>query len=197
MQNKKLYIIFSVVVILVAVAAFVGGQLLNGGVGPLGLFPMMGGGPGTVSISIEMTPAPELPKTEPETRGVFVERKDNTIVIQEFSMEMGKGGGGVVVQAGSGEEGGPMNSGGPGDSNGPKVEVVITSKTIIYRDATEMPTPSEVNETQVIQQVVEEGTLDDLTSNSMIMVWGRKNGDRIIADMIVYSQPVMFKREVP
>jgi hypothetical protein len=195
MQNKKLYIIFSVLVVLVAAAAFVGGRLLNGGVGPLGLLPMLGGG-GAVSLSIEMIPAPELPKTEPETRGSFVERKDNTIVIQESSMEMGKGG--VVVQAGpDGDNGGPMTSGGPGGGDGPKVEVVITNETIIYRDATEMIPPSEINETQVIQQVVEEGTLDDLTSDSMIMFWGRKNGDRIIADMIVYSQPVIFKREAP
>lgn len=190
MQNKKLYFILAVLVVVVAAAAFVGGRLLNGRAGPLGIFPMMGGGP--VSFSIDMIPAPELPKTEPETRGTFVERKDNTIVIQESSMEMGKGG--VVVQVGPGEGGGPMTSGGPGDNDGPKVEVVVTNETIIYRDATEMIPPSEVNETQVIQQVVEEGTLDDLTSDSMVMVWGRKNGDRIIADMIVYSQPVIFKR---
>ena len=197
MQNKKVYFIMGAVLIVVAAAAFVGGRLLNGGVGPLGLFPMMGG-EGAVSFSIDMIPASELPKTEPETRGVFVERKDNTIIIQEFSMEMGKGGGGVVVQAGPGENSsGPIASGGPGASNGPKVEVVITNETIIYRDATEMPPPSDVNETQVIQQVVEEGTLDDLTSDSMIMVWGRKNGDRIIADMIMYSQPVIFKKGTP
>ena len=191
MQNKKVYFIFTVLVVLVAAAAFVGGRLLNGGVSPLGLFPMMGGGP--VAFSIEMIPAPELPKTEPEARGTFAERKDNTIVIQENSMEMGKGG--VVVQAGpDGDNGSPMTSGGPSDNDGPKVEVVITNETIIYRDVTEMVPPSELNETNNIQQVVVEGSLDDLTSDSMVMVWGRKNGDRIIADMIVYSQPVIFKR---
>jgi hypothetical protein len=154
----------------------------------------MGGGPGTVSIEINMTPAPELPTTEPETRGSFVERKDNTIVIQEDTMEMGKGG--VVVSEGPGGGGGPVTSGGPG-GDGPKVEVVITNKTVIYRDATEMPPPSEASESMVIQQVVEEGTLDDLTSDSMIMVWGRKNGDRIIADVVLYSQPVIFQRGAP
>jgi hypothetical protein len=196
MQNKKVYFIMGIVLIVVAVAAFVGGQLLNGGVGPLGLSPMMGGG-NAVSISIDMTPAPELPATRPDAQGSFVERRDNTIIVQEFSMEMG-GGGGVVVQAGPGENSsGPVTSGGPGDSNGPKVEVVITNKTIIYRDATEMPAPSGVNESMVVQQVVEEGSLDDLTSNSMVMVWGRKNGDRIIADMIMYSQPVIFERGAP
>jgi hypothetical protein len=107
-------------------------------------------------------------------------------------MEMGKGG--VVVSEGSGGNGGPVTSGGPGDNDGPKVEVVITNETILYRDATEVVPPSALNETTTIQQVVEEGTLDDLTSDSMVMVWGRKNGDRIIAEMIVYSQPVIFKK---
>ena len=149
-------------------------------------------GPGQFAVSINMIPAPELPKTEPEAQGTFVERKDNTIVLQAVSMEMGKGG--VVVSAGSGGDGGPMTSDGPGEGDGPKVEVVITNATIIDRDATEVIPPSEINETQSVQQVVEEGTLDDLTSDSMIMVWGRKNGDRIIADVILYSRPVMFKR---
>lgn len=191
MKNKKLYIILAVLVVFVAAAAFVGGRLLNGQAGPLGLFPLMGGGD-RVSIMIEMVPAPELPKTEPTTRGTFAERKDNTIILREFSMEMGKGG--IVVSTGP-DSG--LDSVGGSDSDAPKVEVVIPNETVIYRDATEMIPPSEVNETRVVQQVVEAGTLDDLTSNSMVMVWGRKNGDRIIADVIVYSQPVIFKRGGP
>jgi hypothetical protein len=34
---------------------------------------------------------------------------------------------------------------------------------------------------------VEEGRLDDLdVSQSLVMVWGRKSGDRIIAEIMVY-----------
>ncbi len=188
-MKNKLYIIFTLGIIVVAAAAFVGGRLLNGSVGPLGPFPMGGGN--TVSIRIDMTPAPELPKTEPEARGTFVERTDNTIVLQTFSTEMG--GGGIVVSEGPGGTGGGPITNQSGEQ-GPQVEIVITNETVIYRDATEMIPPSEINETQVVRQVVEEGTLDDLTSDSMIMIWGRKNGDRIIADVLVYSQPVIFKR---
>lgn len=191
MQNKKLYITLAVLVVVVAVAAFVGGRLLNGGVSPLGLFPMGGGN--VVSIKMEMTPAPELPTTRPDAQGSFVERKDNTIILQTFSMEMGRGG--MVVSEGSGGAGrGPITN--QSGEEGPQVEVVITNNTIIYRDATEFPPPFS-GENVVVQQIVEEGTLDDLTSDSMVMVWGRKNGDRIIADMIVYSQPVVFKRDAP
>ncbi len=195
MQNKKIYFIMAVVIVVVAAAAFVGGRLLNGQAGPLGLFPMMGGGPGSVSIEINMTPAPELPKTEPEARGTFVEREDNTIVIQTVSMEMGKGG--VVVSNGSAGGGAGPITNQDGGEQGPKVEVVITNATVIYRDATEMPEPSGVSENMAVQQIVEEGSLDDLNGDSMVMVWGRKSGERIIADMIVYSQPVVFKREAP
>src|SRR5689334_7339073 len=166
MQNKRTYIIFAVVIILVAAAAFVGGRLLNGRAGPMGLFPMMGGG-GPMSISIEMVPAPELPQTEPDSRGFFVERKDNTLILQEVSMDMG--GGIVISQSGGGES---VTMGGP-SSDGPQVEVVVTNKTVIYRDATEMVPPSEISGTTTVQQTVVEGTLDDLTSDSMLMVWGR------------------------
>ena len=86
-----------------------------------------------------------------------------------------------------------MTSGGP-TADGPKVEVVVTSETLIYCDVTAMSMePPENNETTTVQQVVEPCTLDDLTSDTMLMVWGRKSGDRIIADVVVFSKPVMFK----
>ena len=48
------------VAVLVGAAAFLGGRLLNGKVGPLGFgMPLRGGGP--VSIAVQVTPAPELP----------------------------------------------------------------------------------------------------------------------------------------
>jgi hypothetical protein len=193
MQNKKLYIILAVVIVVVAASAFVGGRLINRQVGSLGFLPFGNGG-GMVSLSVNMTPAPELPTTRPDATGTFVERKDNTITVQTISMEMGKGGG-VVVAVGSadGANGSVTNSSGGGD--GPKVEVVVTNQTKIYRDATDMgEPPSSGNQTITIQQIVEPGTLDDLKSQTMVMVWGRKNGDRIIADVISYSNPVIFKR---
>lgn len=195
MQNKRLYIIFGIVVVLIAAAAFLGGRLLNGQAGALGLFPMMGGGPGTFSIQINVTPAPELPSAKPDLNGTFVERKDNVITIQTFS-DMGAQGGGLVVSTGSSggsDDGGVHITGNGGD--GPKVEVVVTKDTKIYRDATDPGAPpSDANATISVQQVVVPGSLDDLKSDTMVMVWGRKNGDRIIAEVISYSTPVFFKR---
>jgi len=188
MQNKKLIITLGILVIVVGAAAFIGGRMLNGKVGPLGLGIPMGDG-GMVSISVQVTPAPELPTTEPETRGLFVERKDNSIFVSAISMDAG--GKGVVVQSGGGEDGEPSISGPKAD--GPKKEVVITSETTIYLENTDFGEPKP-GENQVIQQTVTEGSLDDLTSQSFVTVWGRKSSDRIIAEVVFISNPVMFKR---
>jgi len=40
---------------------------------------------------------------------------------------------------------------------------------------------------------VELSTIDEITEQSSITVWGRKAGDRIIADVILFSTPFMMK----
>jgi hypothetical protein len=186
MQNKKSFVILGIIVVLVGAAAFIGGRMLNGKVGPLGLG-MPIGGKGTVAISVQVTPAPELPTTEPETRGLFVERKDNSIFVSAISMDAG-GKGFVLQNGGDGEQ----SISGP-KADGPKKEVVITGETTIYLENTKFPEPKP-GEDQVVQQSVTAGSLDDLTSQSFVTVWGRKSGDRIIAEVIFISNPVMFKR---
>src|SRR5262245_41255096 len=90
MQNKKLYLTLGIVILLIGVTAFVAGRMLNGQVGTVGLDGPNGG---RVSISInEITPAPELPTTRADVTGSFVERKDNTIVVQAVSFAVGVGG---------------------------------------------------------------------------------------------------------
>ena len=193
MQNKKLFVIIGILIILVGAAAFIGGRMLNGKAGPLGFGMPMGNG-GMVSISVQVTPAPELPKTEPEMRGLFVERKDNSIFVSAISMDAG--GKGVVVQADGGKDGdGEPSVSGP-EPDGPKKEVVITNGTTIYLENTDFGEPKP-GENKVIQQTVTEGSLDDLTSQSFVTVWGRKSGDRIIAEVLFISNPVMFKRPGP
>ena len=191
MQNKKMIVGLGILIVVVGVAAFVGGRLLNQRVGPMGMGLPMGNGD-IMSVSIQVTPAAELPTTQPAVIGSFVERKDKTIVIQSVSMGAGKGGG-VVVQSGGGE--GEAVAGSPLDSDGPKVEVVITSDSTIYLETTQPPSaPPTSGENLVLQQTVVEGSLDDLTPQSFVTVWGRKSGDRIIAEIVFISNPVMFKR---
>ncbi len=163
-ENKKLIIILGIVIFVVGVAAFIAGRMLNGGVNPLGLF-------GPVDDGISILPAEELPTTPPEVEGLFVERQDNMIIVEDDQ------------PVGDSVSGSPVGIGG-----GPKMEVVVTAETLIYHDTTEPPArrPSG-NDPRVIQQTVEEGTLDDLIpSQSLVMAWGRKSGDRIIAEVMVY-----------
>ena len=177
MQNKKLYISFGLVILLIGVAAFIAGRMINSNVGTVGL-----GGPngGQVSISLnEITPAPELPTTKADITGTFVERNDNTIIVQAVSFGVGVGG--VSGDA-------PMD-----ENSGVRVEVVVTSQTAIYKDVTEFPAP--VNgEIHNVQQAAEEGTLDDLDTQSFLSVWGRRSGDRIIADVLFYTNPESIKK---
>ncbi len=189
MKNKRMILVMGVLVLVVGAAAFIAGGMLNGKVSPLSVFGL--GGKGDImSFRVNVIPAEELPTTEPEVIGLFVERKDNTIVVSSIPLKAGNGG--VVVQKGEGES----VAGSPVDlDSGPKVEIVVTNKTLIYRETTDMGKPPEANTT--IQQTVEESTLDELNSQSMVSVWGRKSGDRIIADVLFYSNPVMFKRQVP
>jgi hypothetical protein len=144
-----------------------------------------------MSVMVNVIPAKELPTTQPTLMGPFVERKDKTIFIQSVSLKAG--GKGVVVSKGGGE----VVAGSPSEDSGPKVEVVITNETTIYRDTTQPGEPPSTGETQTVQQTVEEATLDDLNSQSMVTVWGRKSGDRIIADILLYSNPIFFKRQGP
>jgi hypothetical protein len=177
MQNKKLYISLGVAILVIGMAAFVGGRMLNGKVGIVGL-----GGPNgeRVSISIdEVTPAPQLPATKPDITGLFVERKDNTIVVQAVSFAAGVGG----ISGDS-----PMD-----EDSGVKVEIVVTGQTKIYKDVTQIPAP--VNgEIHNVQQAAEAGTLDDLNSQSFLSIWGRRSGDRIIADVLFYMNPQSMKK---
>ncbi len=177
MQNKRLYITFGLAILLIGIAAFVAGRMLNGKVGNVGL-----GGPnsGRVSISLnDVTPAPELPSTKADITGSFVERKDNTIIVQAVSFGTDVGG---------------ISSDSPMDENsGIRVEIVITGTTRIYKDVTQIPAP--VNgEIHNVQQAAEEGTLDDLNSETFINVWGRRSGDRIVADTLFYSNPQSIKK---
>ena len=171
-MNKKLYFILGIVILIIGAAAFTAGRMLNLGVSPLGLF-----GPADDGISI--LPAEELPETPPEVEGLFVERQDNMIIVEDDQ------------PVGDEVSGSPVGIGG-----GRKMEVVLTTGTLIYHDTTQPPArrPSG-NDPRVIQQTVEAGRLDDLNaSHSLVMVWGRKSGDRIIAEVLLYLDLVMMEK---
>ena len=178
MQNKRLYFTLGIVVLLVGTAAFLAGRLFSRGIGPGNESGVLGNGQVFVSMN-DITPAPELPTTTPEIAGLFVERKDNTVIVQTVLFD-------------AGVEGIAGNAAQDTDS-GPKVELIVTGETIVYRETTEFGRPVAGQEFS-IQQTVEEATLDDLNLQTMITVWGRKSGDRVIAEVLLYMDPLLIKK---
>lgn len=188
---KKPILIIGGVVLLVLLtgAAYVGGRLLNGqgvpGFGPGGPAFFMGNGNGNRQIRLsdkDFLPAKELPQTPALEKGVFVRRQDNSIYI---------GTGEVRITVQKDRSGNVQSS---ADHDGPTVEVVVTGQTTIYEDVTMQQFDGPPPEGQKIQQVVQPGSLDGIGDSSMIIIWGRKTGDRVIADVLVYTQPAFIKK---
>ena len=78
--------------------------------------------------------------------------------------------------------------------SGPVVEVVVTTQTTIYKDTTMQQFNGPPPSGKKIQQVVEPGSLADVGQNSDITVWGKKTGDRYIADVLVYTTPAFITK---
>ncbi len=190
-MKKQILIIGGVVVLvlLLAGAAFVGAQLLSGlGLPVVGLGggqKMMfsqGGKPGQ-TFQIQTIPAKELPQRPADARGLFDHRKDNSFFVGTGQVRM-------MVQK---DQSGNVQTSASHD--GPTIEVVVTPQTTVYRDVTmkqfngQPPSGS-----TKVQQVVEPGTLDEVGQNSTITAWGNKTGDRIIADVLVYTLPPVLNK---
>ena len=199
-NRTPLYIALSIVaVILLASTAFLAGRLMSqqanapagpqmiissGGPGGLGV---AAGEGGMVSMGIRIIPATEIPKIQPEVAGLFIRRDDNSIFVGTFNEGMG-----IVVSSSSSslDDNSPsFSTSGPAHT-GPEVEVVVTADTNIYYDATQFD-PSSPSQGEM-QQVVEEGNLDDLGSDSIVTVWGTRTGDRVVADVLLYTQPMII-----
>jgi hypothetical protein len=182
-MKKRILIIGGIVVlvVLLAGAAFVGAQLLAGqGLPSLSSGPLVLTGPdGSKQVRIQsgdIQPAKELPQTPADVRGVFDHRKDNSLFV----------GTGVIISDVQKDQSGNVTS--SSTFSGPIVEVVVTPQTIVYRDVTDRQFNGQPP-SGTIQQVVEQGSLDEVGKDSLIHAWGKKTGDRTIADVLVYILP--------
>lgn len=172
-------------VFVLAGAAYMGGRYLQKS-------PQASGGGNGITISNgpggqtrhfsknDILPAEELPKTSPDARGIYVRRQDNSIFVGTGKVQLN-----LAVKPG----GAPQTA---SSYDGPLVEVVTTAKTQIYRDETlqnlkDLP----ASETKLQQKVVP-GSLDEVGQSSMIQAWGKKVGDRLVADVFVYSNPAIL-----
>jgi len=188
-KSRLPYIIGGIfVILLLAGAAFVGARLLNGQGLPFvsadgGSGPVLSlGGPGGKMVKLDIEPSKELPQTPADVSGLFDHRQDNSIFV----------GTGRVTMAFKRDPSGKVET--SSNHDGPTVEIVVTSQTRIYKDVTMQQFDGPPPEGQKIQQVLEAGSPDDVGQSSMITAWGKKTGDRFIAEILVYSPPAFIKK---
>jgi hypothetical protein len=186
MSKKTIYIISGFVgLIILAGGAFFAMRMMSGGQaneGPGGGVMKMGfssSGPGgKTGFSIEIEPSPDLPTREADANGIIKSIDNDNFIVQ---------GGNKIMVAKS--EDGSMNV----QSDGPSTEVVITKDTKIYRDVT-FDTHEPAPGNKKIQQLIEEFPANEIEKNDIASVWGSKRGDRLIAEVILISRPVLAKR---
>ncbi len=185
-MKKRVLIVGGIffLVALLAGAAFIGGRLVSGqglaGLGSVGGLDILSNEAGGSSqhISIQTIPAKELPQAPADADGIFDHRKDNSIFV----------GTGQVRKNPQTDQSGNVATSLTHD--GPTVEVVVTTQTLVYRDVTmEQFNGQRPSGTTNVQQVLEPSTLDKIVENCPISAWGKKTGDRIIADVLVYAPP--------
>lgn len=182
-MKKTTLFIGGIIILLLAGAAFVGARLINGQGFPRlssgGPFFALNEGDGrNVRINLnDILPAKELPQTPADVRGLFDRRQDNSIFV----------GTGKVTVGVERDPSGKVETSSHHD--GPTVEVVVTSQTKVYKDVTMRQFDGPPPEGQKIQQVLEAGSFDEAGQASLITVWGKKTGDRFIAEVLVYSPP--------
>jgi len=187
-RNSRTPLIVGVIIVLLATAAFVGGRLLNNSATPGnasgGVQIVTGGGDGSQAITtqLKIEPAPELPDTPPDVTGIFSRLEDNSVFVNS-----GNGSFGLFIS----EDGSVQTSGG---DSGEETEIVVTPETQVYKDATTPPDPSQGISSRTIQQKAEPATIDQLGQSSFISAWGQRRGDRLVADVLFFSEPVFFSR---
>ena len=135
-------------------------------------------GSGPVTFRVHVEPNPELPDRPAEAAGVFVKKEDNSYFVGTGSIELS-----VEVDSNGKQDVGLSHS-------GPEIEVVVTHDTVLYREDTEMPSPKpgkdKSQEVTIMQEITPVESLEELGDNCEMQVWGRKQGDRIVAEVLVY-----------
>jgi hypothetical protein len=171
------------VVLLLAGAAYMAGRLLNPaaqkGDATSGMrisVPGEGGG----MIEAQLEKADEIPDERPDALGFFARREDNSVFISETTGE------GMMIAMG---DDGSVST----NASDKETEVVVTSDTLIYVDAT----AENIDESQdggVVKQTLKPGLVDEIGQYSAVMVWGEKRGDRVVARVLLYTPPPVIER---
>jgi hypothetical protein len=176
MKRKSWIIGGLIVIVLLAGAAFVGGRLSNQTELNGSLVPSDSTAGSKSPVRLKRIPAGELPAAEPDAIGPFVERRDNSLLVAF----------GSKFQVLTNKDGAVSTK---GQDSGQRLEVVVTTATALYEDITDQPSTDGASPLAggKVQQKVAAGALDGIGTNSMVMVWGERNGDRLTAKVVVYT----------
>ena len=186
-MNRKVLtiLLIGVMVIVVAVGVFTAVQLItaqaNGEAdvpaGAMVLEDVMDDGSGNpVTVKTVILPAEALPERQPEVGGVLVKQEDNSYFVGIGSVS-------VSINIVNGEESVAV------DHSGPEIEVVAGRDTQFYRDITKVSfTASESKEQTLQQEIVAVAQPESISSGANFQVWGEMRGDRVTADIIVFSE---------
>jgi hypothetical protein len=163
-------------IVLLAAAAYVGGRLLTPSGSQGGLVP------GSVALDDaqadrpEYVPASELPASDPDAIGPFVERQDNSLFVATRSKFM------ILTN----KDGSVRTE---GVDSGQRLEVVVTTDTTFYKDVTgeQFVNNAAAPNNGEVRQAVVAGALNEIGSNSIVSAWGERRGDRVVARVVVYT----------
>jgi hypothetical protein len=186
-MNRKVLVILGIVVLLVVLGAgaFTAMQLLAAQrqladlpPGAMVFEDVTDDGSGNpVTVKTIVLPAAELPQRPSEANGIVKRQVDNSYFV-------GTGEVSVSIDVVNGETSTAV------EHSGPEVEVVAGRDTQFYRDVTKVEfTASESKEQTIQQELAAVEQPEEMPEGAEIQVWGQKNGDRVTADVIVYSEP--------
>ena len=68
--------------------------------------------------------------------------------------------------------------------------MVVTSETIVYKDVTADSFGGRLT-SGTVQQKVKPASADEIGEDTVATAWGEKRGDRLVARVLVYTEPVI------
>jgi hypothetical protein len=122
------------------------------------------GTPGSTKkgLYINLQPAPELPKTQPDLVGSLVQLKNNSLMV-------------------------PPDSKAANSQEIPLTEVVVTNTTKVYHDITRSSLPANPDPNATYQQKLESFNIDQFLPGDQVIAFGDLRGSRLLATIVVVN----------
>ncbi|WP_420643310.1 hypothetical protein [Candidatus Leptofilum sp.] len=124
----------------------------------------------TISLASRVIRAAELPERKADVVGIFVRRQDDAFVV---------GTGAVHMNVDMADPERPLIA----SHEGPEIEIVTNRDTILYRDDT-ITAGQSGSVPQIVRRV---DSTEEIGELATISAWGTRRGDRLIAELLVYS----------